>query len=79
MKTSQLYVSAPLTVKRVGDVLVNPEVRKNVNDKDFRECSLVSPESKSSEDQADSNVGNDDVPLVSSLEDDRRWGEVCLT
>lgn len=69
-------------VLEVGDEdqpVVDPKVRKEVDDQDLGDGSLVGPVAESSEGDPDSNVGNDDVPLVSSLEDDRGRGEVVGT
>ncbi len=60
-------------------LLVDPKVWKEVDDHNLRDGSLVSPVSESGEGDRDTNVGPDDVPLVSSLEDDRRRREVVGT
>lgn len=60
-------------VLKVGDEdqpVVHPEVRKEVDDQDLGDGSLVGPVAESSKGDTHSDVRDDDVPLVSSLEDD---------
>ena len=60
-------------VLEVGDEnepVVNPEVRENVKNEHLGDRTLVSPVAKTSHDGSDTNVGQDDVKVVTGLEND---------
>jgi hypothetical protein len=61
---------------QLHDSLVDPEVRKDVDDEDLGERSLVTPVTKDGKGECDTDVGDDDVPVVSGFEDDRLGREV---
>lgn len=64
---------------QVGDhhkPIVDPEIRNDVHDHDFREGPLVCPVSESGEVGQDTNVGCDDLPVVLRFKDDGAGSEV---
>lgn len=60
-----------LQVRDKDEPVVDPEVRDQVNDGDFRERALVRPEREERNHDGQANVGRNDLPKVLRLEQDR--------
>ncbi len=69
---------SPSTCLPEIDILIDPKVRDQVHGDNLSETALVTPVSTNGEGGGDTDVRQDDLPLVACLEDDGRRGEVCI-